>query len=215
MPILNQSSTAIDAVTETVTAAIDSGSIGIAVLLAVGLIVLGVLMGLLIWKVVVPLLKQAIEVSSQVGVLIQRTNAAIEHSNVTNTLQTEATNVQTGFIQGMDKNIVKVVDEFKVLTRSFGDYQIANTDTISGFRLDLDAFKTEVITHVQQLMTISEANSQKHDAADVERVEIKKMLGEILTLVNNIKPPTAPIQAEVTIMPSPTPIDELPKASGQ
>ncbi len=205
MPIFNQ--TSIDAVTTTVTKAIDSGTVGIAVLLAVGLLVLGGLMGLLIWKVIVPLLKQAIDMSSQVGSLIQRTNSAIEHSNTTNTLQTEATNFQTGVIQGMDKNIVKMGGQFDHLSRSFGDYQTLQSDTISGFRLDLDAFKLEVITHMQRLMSISESNATRHETADTERVEIKSMLGEIITLVNNIKPPTPPpIEANVHIMTQPIPL---------
>jgi hypothetical protein len=222
IPIFTQSETAINAVAETVTTAIDSGLQGIAVLLIIVLIILGGGVVLLILRVIVPLLKQSIELTGQVTAMIQRTNTAIEHSNETNTLQTQATNFQTGVIQGVDKNIVGLGTQFENLSRNFGNYQTLQSDTISGFRLDLDAFKTEVITHVQQLMAISEANAKRHVTADSERVEIKAMLAEIITLVNNIKPPPVPAtppptEINVTLKPSqpdaPPEAADLPKAS--
>lgn len=188
-PIFTQSSTAVNAITETVSNAIDAGTVGIAVLLAAGLLLLGGLMGLLIWKVIVPLLKQAVDMSSQVGKLIERTNGAIEHSNTTNTLQTEATNIQTG--------------EIRLLRTDFRNYQTLQSDTLSALVDRFNNFDSQ-LAKIDGLKTLIEHNAGDH-------TEIKNLL---LQMVDSMKvmhsdikmliPPTPalPQQIEVTVKPS-------------
>lgn len=182
-PIFTQSSTAVNAITETVSNAIDAGTVGIAVLLAAGLLLLGGLMGLLIWKVIVPLLKQAVEMSSQVGKLIERTNGAIEHSNTTNTLQTEATNVQTG--------------EIRLLRADFRNYQTLQSDTLSALVDRFNNFDNQ-LAKIDGLKLLIETSHGDH--ADIkslltQMVEgMKGMHADIKLLI-----PAQPTQIDVTL----------------
>ncbi len=171
-PIFTQSSTAVNAITETVSNAIDAGTVGIAVLLAAGLLLLGGLMGLLIWKVIVPLLKQAVDMSSQVGKLIERTNGAIEHSNETNTLQTQATNVQTG--------------EIRLLRGDFKNYQVLQNDTIALLADNITKFESTMVAFGAKLDTaIDHINNNAKDHDDISAL-VQKAIEEMLTAKREI-----------------------------
>jgi hypothetical protein len=196
IPIFTQSSTAVNAITETVSNAIDAGTVGIAVLLAAGLLLLGGLMGLLIWKVIVPLLKQAVEMSSQVGKLIERTNGAIEHSNETNTLQTQATNVQTG--------------EIRLLRGDFKNYQVLQNDTIALLADNITKFESTMVAFGAKLDTaIDHINNNAKDHGDISAL-VQKAIEEMLTAKREIlseiaklmPPPAPPTQIELTVKPS-------------
>lgn len=185
-PIFAQSSTTVNAITETVSNAIDAGTVGIAVLLAAGLLLLGGLMGLLIWKVIVPLLKQAVDMSSQVGKLIERTNGAIEHSNTTNTLQTEATNVQTG--------------EIRLLRTDFRNYQTLQSDTLSALVDRFNHFDSQLakIDGLKLLIETSHGDHATIKGLLLQMVEsMKSMHGDIRLLIPAL--PTPPQQIDVTL----------------
>jgi hypothetical protein len=204
IPIFTQTETAVNAITETVSNAIDAGTVGIAVLLAAGLLLLGGLMGLLIWKVIVPLLKQAVDMSSQVGKLIERTNGAIEHSNTTNTLQTEATNVQTG--------------EIRLLRTDFRNYQTLQSDTLSALVERFNTFDNQ-LAKIDGLKLLIETSHGDH--ADIKGL-LTQMVESMKSMHDDIRflipaPPQPPTQIELTVKPSqpdaPPEAADLPKAS--
>lgn len=150
MPILDQNTA--EAISKTVTNAIDAGATGIAVLLAVGLIIMGGGIAALVWKVIVPLLKQVIQLTSQVTAMVERTNEAIEHSNETNKLMASAQTNTTGETQGMRKDIRAMADGFNVLSLNFGNYQTLNSDTTDALRAEMVAFKSEIKLDIEKML---------------------------------------------------------------
>lgn len=179
----------VDTISKTVTEAIDAGTIGVAVLLAVGLIILGVGMGLLIWRVIVPLLKQAIDMSGQVVSIIERTNTAITHSNETNTLQTAATNVQTGEIQKMGKNVEAMGGKMDFLSLNFSNYQTLTADTVANLLQEMVAFKGEIKGDIEAMLTSVGATKARVDEAVGNHQIMFKRLDQIIA---QLTPPTPP-----------------------
>ena len=207
IPILTQSPTVIEAVTETVSNAIDSGLQGIAVLLIVVLIILGLAMGLLILRVIVPLLKQSIQLTGQVSTMVERTSTAIEHSNETGTLQTQATNFQTGVIQGVDKNIVVLGEKFEMLGRNFSAFGTLQSDTTAALVERFDTFDAQ-LAKIDGLKLLIETSHGDH--ADIKKLLIQMVEG-MHVIQTDIRllipaPSVAPTQIELTVkQPDPAP----------
>lgn len=184
-----------ETIASSVTKAIDAGNIGIMVLLAIGLIVLGVIMGTLILRVLVPLLKQVIDLTGQVTTMIQRATEAIEHSNETNTLQTKATNEQTGAIQRVDKNIVDMSGKIEVLALNFGAYKTLQSDTTDALRAEMVSFKGDIQTAIDKMLEqVSRTNTLVEQAVKEHAVIIDsgKTLLERVDKILSLLPPPPP-----------------------
>ena len=206
MMIFNQNPT--DSITQTVTKAIDAGNIGVMVLLTVGLIVLGVIMGVLILRVLVPLLRQVIELTAQVTTMINRTNDAIEHSNETNKLVAGATTEQTGAIQRVDKNISDMSGKIEILSLNFGSYQTLQTDTTAGLVDRFDSFDTQLEAIKRLIETNTGDQTELKNAFMKVADEIKAMHDDVRKL---FPPPPPTNVVNVNTAPADKPDDGLLK----
>lgn len=191
-----------DSISKTVTQAIDAGNIGIMVLLAIGLIVLGGIMGVLILRVLVPLLKQVIELTSQVTAMINRTNEAIEHSNETNKLVAGATTEQTGAIQRVDKNIQDMSGKVEVLSLNFGAYQTLQSDTTDQLRAEMVSFKTDIQNSIDQMLeSITTSNTFVEKIAN----DVDQAVKEHRLIIDNGIELLKKADRIIALLPSPSP----------
>lgn len=178
-------------VTETVQRAIDAGTLGIAVMLTVVLIILGAGFYIFISKVITPLINQLILLITSQKEMVETASKAVEHSNETNRLMTVATNEQTG--------------EIRLLRTDFKNYQTLQSDTVSALVDRFDKFDSSI----EGLKVLIDRNAGDHGdikALLVQMVEgMKLMQTDIKLLI------PAPIKAEVTIVPPTLPPTDTPK----
>lgn len=161
-------------VTETVQKAIDAGTLGIAVMLTVVLIVLGVGFYVFISKVITPLITQLILLIKDQKQMVESAGKAVEHSNETNRLVTVATNEQTG--------------ELRLLRKDFSAYQTLQTDTTAQLVERFDTFDTK-FAGITQLI---ERNAGDHTELKDALLQLKDGLKELHDDVRKLIPPPPP-----------------------
>lgn len=206
MPFYNQS--VVQAVQETIDKSISAGTIGIMVLLAIGLIILGGGMLFILVKIVVPLLERMTTLTSEITIIVQKTSARLDHNDETERLMTEAINGNTGEMR-------QQTSEIRLLRRDFKDYQTVTADEIEqvttgyeNIRAEMVSFKSEIQASIDRMLAQIESTNQAvettkeavQQAVQEHRVILSK-LDDIIKLL----PPPPPNTTTINISPLGTP----------